>query len=120
MDTTRSTSRPMARTVRGLNRRVLQDENRRFRGTGGVSAESRPLGFRPAFRDVETGTVYPARFADGTPAPCHVLDGLPPQLVRCRDAMGRVTQVVANVVAGFVLADRFYTREQAAKHVSNC
>lgn len=118
MDTTRSKSRPERETVRGLSRRVLQDENRRFRGTGGVSAESRPLGFRPAFRDLSTGDVYPARFADGSPAPCHVLDGLPPQLVRCRDAMGRVTKVVTTVVAGFVLADRFYTREQAAKHVA--
>ncbi len=97
---------------------ALRRENLRFRGTGGISQENGSLGFRPAFRDLNTGNVYLARFADGTPAPCHVLDGLPSKLVRCRDAQGRVTQVVAGVVAGFLLAERFYTREQAAELVA--
>jgi len=104
-------------TRRPLSRQSLEQENRQFRGTGGVSPQARPMGFRPAFRDLVTGEVHLARFADGTPAPCHVLDGLPAELVQCRDAWGRVTHSVASVVAGFVLADRFYSREQAAEYV---
>jgi len=98
---------------------VLRRENRRFRGTGGVSEDNGALGFRPAFRDLNTGDVYLARFADGTPAPCHVLDGLPSQLVQCRDARGRVTQAIAGIVSGFVLAGHFYTREQAAEYAAS-
>jgi len=101
-----------------MSRKALLEENRQFRGTTGVSGQNRSMGFRPAFRDLHTGEVYLARFADGSPAPCHVLDGLPAEVVECRDSLGRVTHAVASLVSGFLLADRFYTREQAAEHAA--
>ena len=92
----------------------LERENLRYRGRGGVSAESRPLGFQPAFADRETRAIYLSRFADGRPAPCHLLDGLPRELVVSRRPCGRVAAVKGSLVSGFVRAGRFYTREEAA------
>lgn len=86
-----------------------------YRGRGGVSRENRGFGFAPAFLDTETGTVYRACFADGRPAPLHVLDGLPEELVVARRESGAVVAVRENVVAGFIRRGRFFTREQAAR-----
>ena len=93
---------------------TLAIENARYRGTGAVSEENRCRGFRAAFMDRETRAVHIVRFADGRTAPCHVLDGLPAELVLARDAVGRVKRVKASVVSGFVRDGRFYTREEAA------
>ena len=65
-------------------------ETARYRGTGGVSENNRSLGFQPAFIDRETGTVHWSRFPDGRLAPCHLLDGLPAELVLARDAKPHV------------------------------
>ena len=89
-------------------------ENASYRGTGGVSENNRCLGFQPAFIDHETCTVYVSRFSDGRPAPCHLLDGLPAEVVLARGAQGRVTRVKGSVVSGFVHDDHFYTRDEAA------
>jgi len=89
-------------------------ENRQFRGSGGVSQNNRALGFRPAFRDSATGHVYLSRFANGIPAPVHLLDGLPDDLVVQRSAEGQIAAVKHTVIAGFLYADHFYTRDQAA------
>jgi len=96
----------------------LQDQNRRFVGTGARSEENRGAGFRPAFMDADTFTIYESRFADGRPAPVHLLDGLPDELVVERTSSGRVAAVKASVVAGFVRATRFYSREEAARTIS--
>lgn len=98
----------------GLTPHRLLLQNRRFDATGGVSVRSRPLGFRPAFLDVGTGAVYLSRFADGRPAPMHLLDGLPAGLVTRRTATGQVAALLASVTAGFVREGRFYTRREAA------
>lgn len=92
----------------------LQQENRFFRNTGGVSHHNGAKGFRSAFQDNATGNVYLSRFADGSLAPIHLLDGLPDELVLARDSAGRIVTVKETVVAGFLHAERFYTREQAA------
>ena len=97
-----------------LTTQVLRRQNLAFKGTGGVSASNRSQGFAPAFLDTETGSVYLARFADGRPAPMHLLDGLPRELIVSSDAAGRCLAVKRSLVAGFVQAGRFYTREQAA------
>ena len=60
-----------------MNQAVLRQENCVFRGTGGISQENQNVGFRPALLDADTGIVYPSRFANGQPAPVHLLDGLP-------------------------------------------
>ncbi len=93
----------------------LQDQNQCFEGTGGRSEENRQAGFRPAFMDVDTRRVYESRYADGRPAPFHLLDGLPDELVVARSDNGRIAAVKSSVIAGFVRAARFYSREEAAR-----
>ena len=97
---------------------VLKEQNKCFMRTGGRSQENRSEGFRPAFSDTKTGTVYPSCFADGRPAPMHMLDGLPSDVVVARNESGRVISVKDSVIAGFVKAGQFYTREQAAAAVT--
>jgi len=99
-----------------LTARTLRDENRVFRGTGGVSAGNRALGFRPAFKDTTSGTVYLSCFADGRPAPIHMLEGLPKALTHARGASSNIMKNC--VVAGFVLENTFYTREEAANAIA--
>lgn len=96
---------------------VLWQENAVFRGRGGVSEENRGHGFLPAFLDADTGVIYASCFADGQPAPFHLLDGLPDEVVLTRHPTGRVAAVKASVRSGFVRGGRFYTREEAANDV---
>lgn len=96
----------------------LQSENRHYLGSGGRSEENADVGFRPAFLDPQTHTVYLSRFADGRPAPFHVLDGLPDTLVAQRHADGRVAQTRVVMVSGFVRAGAFFTRDEAAAAVA--
>lgn len=100
-----------------LSNLILTDQNRRFKGTGGVSHQNRAHGFLPAFRDGRTGTVHLSRFADGRVAPVHLLDGLPMELVTKKTSSGRVIEVNKSVIAGFLLGDKFYTRDEAAKAI---
>ena len=97
----------------------LGQENRTFHGTGAVSAGNREEGFRPAFRDVETGRVYASCFVTGQPAPFHLLDGLPDDVVVARHASGRVAAVKATIASGFVRQGRFFTRDEAAAAVAH-
>ncbi len=108
----RTTDIPMKR---GFDAAALRRENRTYRGSGGVSAQNRCGGFAPAFLDLETGMVYRACFADGRPAPMHLLDGLPAEVVVDRHASGTVRAVKGSIVAGFLGRGRFFTREQAAR-----
>jgi hypothetical protein len=100
-----------------LSTQYLQMEAAAQRGTGGVSAENGKLGFQPAFRDTHTGRIYPSTFADGRPAPFHLLDGLPDHLVLAYDRYGRPSRVAGTIVAGFVRDGIFHTRTQAAATV---
>jgi len=104
--------------MEGLSEQALERENVAFHGTGGRSDENRSLGFRPAFFDPQTSTVYPSRFADGRPAPFHLLDGLPDEVVLCRNGAGRPVAVKPSLVSGFVLGGAFYTRDEAAHATS--
>lgn len=97
---------------------TLRLENECFQGTGGVSGGNRRAGFRPAFRDAQTAAVYLSRFSDGQPAPFHVLDGLPDEVVVSRGDSGRVAAVKASLISGFLLDGCFYTRDQAARKVA--
>ena len=100
-----------------MSKRYLELEEAVHRGTGGIAAENRHLGFVPAFMDSSTGKVYECRLADGRPAPFHVFDGLPDALVVAHDRRGRPAQVVGTMICGFTLASLFYTREQTAAQV---
>jgi hypothetical protein len=103
---------------RAMTKQVLRLETSSFLGTGGESAGNRSDGFRPAFLDTDSNTVYLSRFSDGQPAPFHLLDGLPDELVLQRNASGRVEAVKLAVVSGFVRSGRFYSREEAAQAVA--
>lgn len=97
---------------------TLVNENCVYRRTGGVSAGNRAQRFIPAFCDVATGKAYRSCFADGRPAPIHLLDGLPEPLILERStAAGAVKAVKHTVTAGFLRDGQFYTREQAAAAV---
>jgi len=97
-----------------LTTETLTRQNRAFAGTGGVSEQNRCGGFRPAFHDLASGRTALARFADGRPAPMHLLDGLPKEWLVQRDTAGRVKAIKATIIAGFVREGLFYTREEAA------
>jgi hypothetical protein len=98
---------------------ALEMENQRFKGTGGISQENGCYGFVPAFLDSVTGTTYLYRFADGRMAPIHLLAGLPDELVSQCSTAGKVTAVKNSVMAGLVRCGRFYTRDQAARAVTD-
>lgn len=103
--------------ARVMTKQRLECENLAYRFTGGVSQENCCSGFRPAFRDNETGIVYQSLRAGGNPAPFHCLDGLPDSVVVERDACG-VRVVKASIEAGFTRNGLFYTRAEAADCVS--
>ena len=108
------------RRMRGvLTDMALRRENQRYADTPGVSQHNADLGFRPGYLNRASGECVLSRFCDGTPAPIHVLDGLPESWVRARDASGHVVAVAAEVVSGFVRGDRFYTREEAVQSASH-
>jgi hypothetical protein len=98
-----------------MTEKQLQHENAAFMGSGGRSQENRHLGFKPAFFDFATQTLYPSRFADGRPAPFHLLDGLPEEVIVDRAASGRAIAAKATVISGFERNGYFYTRDAAAK-----
>jgi hypothetical protein len=99
-----------------MNATKLAEENTTHAGTGGVTAGNKGLGFRPAFMDVATLTIYPSRFADGRPAPFHILDGLPDEVVHARLLpQGRVLSTKPTIVSGFERGGFFYTRRSAAR-----
>ena len=99
----------------GLCHGALRAQNVAYQATGGVSRNNRAAGFLPGYCNVSTGEAVISCFADGSPSPVHLLDGLPDAWVAERDASGRVRQTVPMVVAGFIRDGCFYTREAAAR-----
>ena len=96
---------------------VLQCENQRYKGTGGVSQNNRSRRFVPAFLDTITGRTYESKFSDGRPAPMHLLDGLPEHLlVGNRDEL----RVKKGVISGFLRCGEFLTRAEAAAALQTC
>ncbi len=98
-----------------LDVEALRQENLQFSGTTGVSANNRGLGFVPAFMDTETGNIYLSCFANGMPAPIHVLAGLPDDLTEAHGKSAAALCIKSSVIAGFVREETFYSREQAAR-----
>ncbi len=101
-----------------LTERSLLRESSKYRGSGGISQNNRNKGYVPAFCDQTTGQSYVSRFADGRPAPIHLLDGLPASLIVARTSQGSVVAAKASVVAGFIHNGCFVTREQAARELA--
>ena len=102
---------------RVLNDAALRQENALHGGTGGCSQRNAGLGFRPAFFDFATHAIHLSRFANGRPAPFHLLEGLPDEAVAIRSAAGRVIAAKPTIVSGFERNGYFYTRSAAARAV---
>ena len=98
-----------------LSEQLLRDQNIVFANSAGVSAGNRSKGFVPAFQNTNSGECVVSRFADGSDAPIHVLDGLPRKWITALDEEGHVIAVDKAVIAGFLHDGRFYTREEAAE-----
>ena len=96
----------------------LREDNQTFDGTGGVSASNCAEGFIPAFCDTETGQVIPSRNADGSQAPIHLLAGLPMEWAVELGNGNVVLAVKETIIAGFLRAGVFFTRDQAAQAVA--
>lgn len=101
--------------MKPLSAHRLTEENQVHAETGGRSEDTCGLGFKPAFLDFATQKVYPCQFANGMPAPFHLLDGLPDEVVVDRAPTGRVVSAKATLISGFVRNGFFYTRTAAAK-----
>ncbi|NKN33403.1 dihydroorotase [Marichromatium bheemlicum] len=104
---------PISGRCNGLTALSLHDENVRFAATPGVSEHNRSANFVPGYLNSHSGEWVLSRFRDGTPAPVHVLDGLPPTWVARRDAAGNVVQTRPGIISGFIRNGLFYTREEA-------
>ncbi|MBK7661685.1 MAG: hypothetical protein IPJ28_22305 [Betaproteobacteria bacterium] len=98
-----------------LNPQLLEAAAAAHVRTGGRAGENEHLGFRPAFYDMATCSLHLSTFADGRPAPVHLLDGLPDEVVVVRSECGRVIAVKASLMAGFERDGFFYTRRSAAR-----
>jgi hypothetical protein len=108
--------RERAARLRGvLTELSIRDENALFEHTRGVSANNHTLGYVPGYLNRLTGEQSRSRYADGSPAPIHLLDGLPEEWIETRDAQGRALRTCAGIVAGFIRDGRFYTREEAVR-----
>ncbi len=98
-----------------LSKTALVQENRQYRGTKAISEGCRESGFVPAFYDTLSDRSTISCFADGTPAPIHLLEGVPAEWVSEYDAEGHVASLRPGVIAGFLRDGRFYTREEVAR-----
>ncbi|HUL92287.1 MAG TPA: hypothetical protein VLV56_08045 [Burkholderiales bacterium] len=98
-----------------MNELRLHLENILHAGSGGRSQENAGLGFNAAFLDCDTMTIYRSCFRDGRPAPMHLLDGLPAEVVVHRAPSGRVLAAKASLVSGFERNGFFFTRAAAAR-----
>jgi len=98
---------------RVMTQQSLHDENVLYAGTFGLSQNNRSCGFVPGYLHATTGVYVISRFADGSPAPVHLLDGLPESWIEERGKGGHVTKTCPGIVPGFLLDGRFYTREEA-------
>lgn len=59
--------------AQSLSNAVLRKQNQIFKGTRGVSERNRSQGFIPAFYDPKSHQAHISRFANGNPAPIHII-----------------------------------------------
>ena len=75
-------------------------------------------GFQPAFMDFLTQTIYPSVFADGTPAPFHILEGLPAEVIVDRARSGRVVSTKATLLSGYERNGYFFSPSTVARAIN--
>ena len=93
----------------------IAQENVAFEGTRGISRNNQDLGFQPAFLNKQTGQVELSRLKNGQPAAMHLISYLPGDWAESTDHHGCITQLNANVIAGFCRDGIFYTRAEVAE-----
>lgn len=74
-------------------------------------------GFRPAYYDFATGTLYPSRHRDGRPSTHHDPNGLPDSVVVIRTGSGRVLATRSTLRPGYERGGYFFTRSAARRAV---
>jgi len=97
-----------------LDAENLAQQNRAYAGTGGTSEGNQAHRFTPAYRDAESGKVATSRFADGRPAPIHMLTGLPEEWF-IEHIKNKAPKLKNSIIVGFTRDNKFYTRAEAAK-----
>lgn len=95
------------------HKRALIFQNLRYRGSKGISQGNRQFGFVPAFYDSVSRIVYLSCYANGNPAPVHILAGLPQHLIRDRVLTEAMDNAKNTLIVGFVFDQQFFTRQQA-------
>lgn len=101
------------------NSGILLKQNHRHRGTGGTSQNNKKFKFSPAFFDSSSKTIYLSCYADGKPAPIHMLDGLPKKLLKNRTITDSLINAKNALVSGYISGHKFLTRQQAADILKN-
>ena len=71
------------------------------------------VGFAPAYHNSETGEILLSSFANGTPAPVHLLEGLPANWFTVKNAHPTPGLLRESVRSGYTRDNVFYTREEA-------
>lgn len=100
----------------GINTDGLVAENLKYKDSAGISENNGSFGFTPAYLDRRTGQIELSRYANGSLAPIHILEGLPDNWVSQRDVSGRITAIKSTIVSGFLREGQFFTRDQAVQH----
>lgn len=105
-------------TMRRLNLTItLLKQDGGCNAAGGGSEAHPDLGFRAAFFDCATGSIYLSRHRDGRIASSHLLDGLPEEVVLVRTPCGGVAAAKSTLIAGFERKGFFYTRTAMSRAV---
>lgn len=89
----------------------LEVENERYANTGGISQNNASMRFIPAFKNSLTGEVALSRYANGTTAPFHLMEGLPETWLIKK---AKCTDLKAYIISGFVRFGKFFDRQEAA------
>ena len=76
-------------------------------------------GFQPAFFDFLSQTIHLSVFADGRPAPFHILEGTPRELIADRAPSGRVITLKPTVMVGYERNGFFFTRASAIRAIAD-
>lgn len=105
--------------AKALTQEDLLTLSQQYQGTCGESQGNRPFGFMPAFRDDDTGKVYLSCQANGIPAPVHLIEGLPDELVLERGDDTKAVAVKPSLLCGFIYQGYFYTRDECIALLAN-
>ncbi|WP_017942329.1 MULTISPECIES: hypothetical protein [unclassified Thioalkalivibrio] len=76
-------------------------------------------GWLPAFRHRRTGEVHASHLEDGRLACTHILDTVPTPWVAERDDQGRPGALIAEIQAGYLRGDRFFTLAELLRYPSD-